>query len=168
MLTVVNGFRKTCIWPVDRHVFFDRDFAAAAPTNIELVEDVASRAAGDGEAPQAFQQTDRDTVPHAALPVGVAEAPRDTVLSGTGVDVAQVPGCGSFAPNAAHNMLAPADANTDMATNVDVNGAETQQHTAVHITTTAVSPIPKVAGHTARKCHGRGNTCIITLSSYKR
>ena len=37
------------------------------------MEDVASRAAGDGEAPQAVQQTDRDTVPHAALAVGVAE-----------------------------------------------------------------------------------------------
>ena len=40
-------------------------------------------------------------------------------------------------------MLAPADANTDMATNVDVNGAEPQQHTAVPITTTAVRPSPK-------------------------
>ena len=122
---------------------------------------MASRAAGDGEAPQAVQQTDRDTVPHAALAVGVAEATRDTVLNGTGVDVAQVPGCGSFAPKAAHNVLAPADANTDMATNVDVNGAEPQQHTAVPITTTAVSPIPKVAGHTARKSHRRGRPVLL-------
>ena len=65
-------------------------------------------------------------------------------------------------------MLAPADANTDMATNVDVNGAEPQQHTAVRITTTAVSPIPKVAGHIARKSHRRWKTCIITLNPSKR
>ena len=57
------------------------------------MEDVASHATGDGEAPQAFQQTDRDTVPHTAFAVGVAEAPRDTVLNGTVMDVAPVLGC---------------------------------------------------------------------------
>ena len=65
-----------------------------------------------------------------------------------------------------HRMLAPAVANTDVATNVEVNGTEPQQHTAVP--TTTVSPIPKVAGHTARKSHRRGKTCIITLSPNKR
>ena len=54
------------------------------------MEDGASHAAGDSEAPQAVQHTDRDTVPHAALAVGVAEAPRDTVLIGTGMDVAHL------------------------------------------------------------------------------
>ena len=67
------------------------------------MEDVASHAAGDGEAPQAVQQTDGDT---AALAVGVAETPRDTVLNGTGMGVAQVPGYGSLALNAAHDLLA--------------------------------------------------------------
>ena len=115
MLTAVKEFRKAGTWPVVRHVFLDRDFAAAAPTNIELMEDVALNAAGDGEAHQAVQQTDRDTVPHAALAVGVAEAPRDTVLNGTGMDMAQVPRCGSLAQNPVHDMLAAAVANTDVA-----------------------------------------------------
>ena len=78
MLTAVNGFRKTGIWPVERHVV-DRDLAAATPTNIELMEDVASHTVGDGEAPRAVQHTDRHTVPHAVLAVGAAESPRNTV-----------------------------------------------------------------------------------------
>ena len=149
-----------------KHLLFA--FAAAAPTNIELMEDVVSHVARDGKAPQAVQQTDRDTVPCAALAFVVAETPRDTVLNGTGMDMPpfKVPGCGSLAPYAAQNMLAPAVANTDVATNVDVNGTEPQQHTAVPITT--VSPISEVAGHTARKSHRRGKNCIITLSPYKR
>ena len=121
-----SAYGKTGIWPVDRHIFLHRDFAAAS-TNIDLMADVASHSAGDRKAPQTVQQTDRDTVPHAALAVGVAEAPRDTVFTGTGMDVAQVPGCGSLAPNAAHDILSPAVANTNVATNVDV-GTEPQQH----------------------------------------
>ena len=71
-----------------------------------------------------------------------------------------------MALNAAHGILAATVANTNVATNVDVNGTEPQQHTAVPITT--VSPIPKVAGHTARKSHRRGKTCIVMLNPYKR
>ncbi|KAK2166106.1 hypothetical protein NP493_1339g00016 [Ridgeia piscesae] len=82
------------------------------------------------------------------------------------MDVAKVPGCGSLALNAAHDMLVPAVAKADLETNGDVNGTEPRQHTTVAITT--VSPITEVAGHTARKSHRRGKTCIITLSPYNR
>ena len=36
VVTAVNGFAKTGIWPVDRDVFSEWDFAAAAPTDIQL------------------------------------------------------------------------------------------------------------------------------------
>ena len=32
--TAVNGFRKTGIWPIDRNVFDEHDFAAAQPTDL--------------------------------------------------------------------------------------------------------------------------------------
>ena len=36
MITAVNGFAKTGIWPTNRHVFSEHHFAAAAPTDIVL------------------------------------------------------------------------------------------------------------------------------------
>ena len=34
--TIINGFKKTGIWPRDRHVFSDDDFSPAQPTDIAL------------------------------------------------------------------------------------------------------------------------------------
>lgn len=35
-LIAINGFKKAGIWPMNRHVFGDHDFMAAAPTDIRL------------------------------------------------------------------------------------------------------------------------------------
>ena len=41
-LTAVNGFKKTGIWPINRNVFTEAEFASAAPTNVaEFVETVS-------------------------------------------------------------------------------------------------------------------------------
>ena len=82
------------------------------------------------------------------------------------MDMAQVPRCGSLAQNPVHDMLAAAVANTDVAKNVVVNDMEPQQHAAVPIM--ILSPILKGAGHTTRKSHRCGKTCIITVKPYNR
>ena len=57
-ITAVNGFKKTGIWPINRDVFCEADFAASVPTDIPMNGDSPGHSA-----PQVA------TTPHSELPV---------------------------------------------------------------------------------------------------
>ena len=97
MRTVVNGLRKTGIWPIDRKVFDEHDFAAAQPTDLVRQPNRDARPPNrDTDAPPRDRDTDspsRDRDTNAPPPYRDTDAPprdrvtdapprdRDTVMS---------------------------------------------------------------------------------------
>ena len=97
MRTAVNGFRTTGIWPIDRSVFDEHDFAAAQPTNLVRQPNTdAPSPDRDTDAPPRDRDTytprpdldtnapPRDRDNDAPLPDRDTDAPprdRDTVMS---------------------------------------------------------------------------------------
>jgi hypothetical protein len=71
MLTAINGFLRTGIWPVDMNVFTEAHFLPAATTKIQLDASSSQLPINDGSQPECLSVRDDSAVAERSL-----EAPR--------------------------------------------------------------------------------------------
>ncbi len=141
-LTAVNGFRKTGIWPINRDVFSEADYAAAVPTDVPLNSDSELATSSSDAAVITVVEPDTCSVqPNESL----ASTSRHSDETGPVVEQDDIT-CGSNAP----------DKET-----MDVAGYK------VHVLD--ISPLPKATHRsTGKRGRARGRTVVLTSSPYKQ
>jgi len=145
-LMAVNGFKKTGIWPINRDIFSEADFAAAVPTDIPLNSDVVDDVATSPGVQSAVVHND-------------VEPDSDEPVASTS--------CG---PNNSGSVVEQTHTDQkDVACNSgsQCEQAENAEQRTVHVLD--ISPFPKAQHRADRKVvRTRGKTVVLTSSPYKQ
>lgn len=157
MLTAINGFRRTGIWPVDVNVFTETDFLPVTTTDIQLGASSSQLPINDGSQPECLSVRDDSVASERSL-----EALR--TLNGAAEPTTTV-----MAPHAATGTSITT---ADLSTATSNMAAGTQTPTAAttcfqKLSPECILPVPKVAQGNKRSSRKIGTTATLTLSPYK-
>ena len=156
------------LWPLDRDVFQDCDFAASEPTDVAIprLEDGQGESEGEGE--DEHDSSDLDEADANQTTANVTAESHDVVDPVLSVQPS-IPGSAEqhdhrHGHRAEYVTCAPAE--TPCQSHF---AAEPSMSTARHVAITVLSPIPK-AGRTERRpqSRSRGHTAVITSSPLGR
>ena len=167
-VTAINGFRKTGLWPLDRDVLQDCDFAAPEPTDIPIPRLDDGQGESEGEGEDEHDSSDLDEADTNQTTANVTEESHDVVDPVITVQPS-IPGSAEQHDHrhdhrAESVTCAPAETlcQSDFA-------AEPSTSTDGNVAITVISPIQK-ADRTERRpqSKSRGHTAVITSSPCKR
>jgi hypothetical protein len=139
MLTAINGFRRTGIWPVDMNVFTEADFLPATTTDIQLDASSSQLPINYGSQPECLSVRDDFVAAARSL---------ETAATGTSITTAEI--------SAATSNMAAATLNPTVGTS-----------SFPKLSPECTLPVPKVTQGNKRSSRKGGKTAILTSSPYK-